>query len=78
MNVQVNGWVLLALVVVLTLSYAFSFVNMKIMVPAVSAQIGANQQLINQVNQVLQQTNEKNDARISKIETRIETIEKMK
>ena len=78
MDFKVNGWVILGLAVILALSYGFSYVNMRMAVPAVAAQIGSNQELVKQVNAAFETQNKAIDDRLVQIETKVDTIQKMK
>lgn len=76
MNAQLNGWTVLALLGMLVLSYGVGYLYVNAMQPAVAAQIGANQQVVGQVNQAFEQMNKTMDTRFAKVEARLETLEK--
>jgi len=70
MKDKVGAWSLI--VVAMIIGYVFSYFNTRQNMPAVAAQIGANDVLIGQVNQAFQQL----DTRFTQIETRLMTLEK--
>ena len=76
MNFQVNGWFVLLLLGALLISYGFAYLMMHNAIPLIAAQIAGNQQVVAAVNNALQQQTQANDNRFTRIETRLETLEK--
>jgi len=70
---KVGAWSLI--VVAMVIGYVFSYFNTRQNMPAVAAQIGANQQLIGQVNQAFSEREKQLDTRFTQIETRVKTLE---
>lgn len=76
MDKQVNGWTMLTVILVFLLGYGFATLQTKVMIPAVSAQLGANQDLIKQVNEAFKNQKAELDGRFTKIEARLDAFEK--
>ena len=78
MNVQVNGWVVLGFLIMMILAFGFSWVMMNMMAPAMAAQVGGNQKLIQEINKVFAEQNKALDSKFTTYDAKIETIQKMK
>jgi len=66
------------LLAALLLGFGFATLMVHMTIPGAVAQIAGNQQLVTQVNQVLKQAQEAQSTRFTRIETRLDTIEKQK
>jgi len=75
MKNQVNGW---TVIVALAFGYAFSYFTTQQMIPAVAAQIGANEQVITAVNEALVGINKSVDERLTKIEARLDAEDRLR
>ena len=72
-----NGWLVLGLLaVMLTLSYAFAYVQMHNAIPLMATQVAGNQELVGQLNKAFEQQGKALESRFAKIEARLETLEK--
>jgi len=72
MNINFNGWVLLALVAILVLSYSFSIATMQYYAPVIAAQVGQNEGLVRQLNGILEKDRQVIEQRLTAMEKRLQ------
>jgi len=78
MDVRINGLTLILVLTLVLMGYAVGFLTVKTMIPAAVTQIGANQTLVGQVNTAFQNQKTELGTKFTKIETRLDTLEKSK
>jgi len=72
---QLNGWMVLLIVLVFALGYGFAALNTRLLIPAATAQIASNQGLVAQLNQALKQYEEADAKWKASVETRLGVLE---
>lgn len=82
MNAQINGWTVLLLLVALAMGYGFALINVQVMIPAAVAEISGQRNIVQQINTAFQQQRvdllKEFDTRFTKVETRVDVLEKQK
>ena len=76
MTIQVDRWLVMLVLGILLLSYGFAYWTMHNAIPLMAAQVAGNQNVVAAVNDALKQQAQANDKRFTRIETRVDTIEK--
>ena len=76
MDKQVNLGTIILVAVIFAMGYGFAAYSMHKMAPAVAAQIGGNQALVVQVQEVLNESLGAFEPRLAAVETRLDSLER--
>ena len=75
-NFKIDGWTVILIAVILALSYGFAAWQTKVNVPIIAAEVSGNKVLLGQLNEAFQNQNKALQDKFTKIETRLDTLER--
>lgn len=74
-NLSMNGWMVVLVTVVMVLGYGFAAVNMKLLGPAIVAQVAGNGRLIQAINRDFSGYNQGIQQRLGDLTKRVDALD---